>query len=204
MCEHKSNSNRISSLELAASPAKGFVGPGFSHDKRIGATRPTARGAMVRRRFLGGRSFSSDINAGARRRTARGAVSASIRCCRLTAATRHNTIPKSQRHSQISPSPTRPSLPSNFSFNSLKTNDGDTTYSTLKKAKPASIFFTQNRLRRPSASRTKGRSRFALASYTDAGTAISISGRTSIVPMRADGIRAAMLVASSRFFASMR
>src|SRR5690349_5356898 len=38
----------------------------------------------------------------------------------------------------------------------------------------------------------------------DAGTAASTSGRTSIVPVCADGMRAAMLVASSRFSASIR
>src|SRR6185369_1367937 len=40
--------------------------------------------------------------------------------------------------------------------------------------------------------------------YADAGAAVSTSGRTSIVPVFADGMRAAMLVASSRFSASTR
>ena len=37
-----------------------------------------------------------------------------------------------------------------------------------------------------------------------AGEAASANGRTSIVPSRAEGTRAAMLIASSRFLASMR
>ncbi len=43
-----------------------------------------------------------------------------------------------------------------------------------------------------------------IARYADAGIADSANGRTSIVPTRADGIRAAIPTASSRFAASIK